>query len=78
MYTEARKLHLLEEVIKVVDEATLIKLEIVLEKAKKNVSKPKKKPSIYDFADIFSKEEVNEMRKVIHETCEQVHPDDLK
>jgi len=34
MYTEARRIHLIEEVLKLTNEATLIKLETVLKESK--------------------------------------------
>lgn len=77
MYSEARKIHLLEEVLKEKDEAVLIELETVLEKARKKAVE-EKKPSIYDFVGIITKEEADEMKKAIEETCEIIHPDDWK
>jgi hypothetical protein len=77
MYIEARKIHLIEEVLKVTNEATLIELETVIEKSKKKTEK-EKKPSIYDFVGILTKKEANDMRKVIEETCETINPDDWK
>jgi len=78
MYSEARKIHLLEEVLKVTNEATLIELEAVLKKSKNKTAGKKKKPSIYDFVGILTKKEAGKMRKAIEETCEQIHPDDWK
>jgi hypothetical protein len=77
MYIEARKIHLIEEVLKVTNEATLIELETVIEKSKKKTEK-EKKTSIYDFVGILTKKEANDMRKVIEETCETINPDDWK
>ena len=58
MYSEARKLHLIEEVLKVKSEAVLIELEAVLKKnndAEKTSGKiVTRKPS--DFAGSISKE----------------------
>ena len=78
MYTEARKIHLIEEVLKVNNEATLVRLEDALKGLKKNAKDKKMKPSIYDFVGIFSKKETNEMRIAIGETCEKINPDDWK
>lgn len=78
MYTDARKIHLLEKVLKVTNEATLLELETVLEKTKMNTRKTKKKLAIRDFLGTFTKEEANEMRKVINETCEQIDYNDWK
>lgn len=78
MYIEARKMHLIEEVLKVTDEATLTKLEGVLKKLEKKSSAKKNKPSIYDFVGILTRKESGEIRKAIEETCETINPDDWK
>ena len=78
MYIEARKIHLIEEVIKENNEATLRELETVLKKSKQKTSEKNKKLSIYDFVGILSKKEAVEIRQVITETCETIHPDDWK
>ncbi len=78
MYSEARKINLLENVLKVTDETTLIKLETVLKKSKTTTTKIEKKPSIYDFVGILTKKESDGMKKAIEETGEQINPDDWK
>lgn len=78
MYTESRKIQLLEEVLKLTNEATLIELETVVNKSKKSTSAKVKKPSIYDFVGMLTKKEAKQMRKAIEETCETVNPDDWK
>ncbi len=78
MYTEARKIHLIEEVLKVTSEATLKELEGVLKKSEKRSAAKKKKPGIYDFLGILTKKESTEMRKAIEETCETINSDDWK
>lgn len=75
MYIESRKIHLIEEVLKVEDESTLTALETVLKKAKKA---KEKKYGIYDFVGILSKKEVAQMRKAIEETCETINENDWK
>ena len=75
MYTEARKIHLIEEVLKVTNEATLTALEGVL---KKSNNGKERKPNIFDFVGILTKKESNEIRKAIKETCENINPDDWK
>ena len=77
MFNEARKIHLIEEVLKVTNDAILIELEAVIKKSKKKAEK-EKKSSIYDFVGILTKKEANEMRKAIEETCETINPDDWK
>ncbi|MDQ6610441.1 MAG: hypothetical protein M3Y85_11540 [Bacteroidota bacterium] len=78
MYIEARKIHLIEEVLKENNEETLRELETVLKKSRQKAPKKKKKPSIYDFIGIVSRKDATEMREFIKETCETIHPDDWK
>ena len=76
MYTEARKINLLEAVLKVNNEATLIELETVLKKSK---SKKEKRPlSAHDFLGVWSKKDAALITKAIKESCEQIHEDDWK
>ena len=77
MYTESRKIHLIEEVLKVNNEDTLIKLEGVFNELKtESAITKKKKISIYDFVGIINNKEANEMTKAINECCENINPDD--
>ena len=75
MYQETRKMHLIEEVLKVRNEETLAKLETVLVKSK---SRKKGNASILYFVGVMSKKETSQMRKAIEETCETVNADDWK
>lgn len=75
MYTEARKIHIIEEVLKVDDDAILTQLESVFKKTKKTKDK---KAAIYDFVGVISKKEAAQMRKAIEETCETIHNDEWK
>ncbi len=75
MYAETRKIHLIEEVLKVNNEGLLVALESVIIKAKKTVTK---KPSIYDFLGILSKKETKEMRKAIKESAEIINDGHFK
>ena len=72
MSIETRKLRLIEEFIKVSDHVLLDKIEALV-KAKSSAST---KPSIEKFAGIWSKEEADEMKKIITEGCEQIHAED--
>jgi len=74
MYSEARKIHLIEEVLKVTDDTVLLELENVLS----NHSKPEKKPNIYDFVGIVSKSDASEMNRAIAESCENIDENDWK
>jgi hypothetical protein len=75
MYSEARKIHLIEKVLKVKSEAVLIELETVLNSYK---NKTEKKRSIYDFVGIISQNEASEMKQAIAETCESIDENDWK
>jgi len=60
MCTEARKIQLIEEVLKVSNEATLNELESVLKKTGK-----KKKPSAHEFSGIWTKKDAALIEKAI-------------
>ena len=75
MYTETRKIQLIEQVLKEDNEGTLLAFETVFKKLKKP---NKKKLTIYDFVGILSKKETSDMRKAIKETAETINPDNWK
>ncbi len=75
MYKESPKIHLIEEVLKVDDAATLNEIETLLKKSKK-VKAHKK--SIYDFVGVLSDIEAGKMKKAITESCEIINDDDWK
>lgn len=75
MSSDARKMHLLEEVIKLQDEAILSQLEhILLTPSLEN----KPKHSARNLAGIFDATDLEVMEKAIDEGCEQVNPEDWK
>jgi 3-dehydroquinate dehydratase len=76
MFTESRKIQLLEEVLKVNNEATLVELEAVLNKGKK--AKVKKAISAHTFSGLWSKKDAALIEKAIGEACEQIHENDWK
>ena len=76
MHIETRKLHLIEEMLKVKSEATLSALEKLLKNT--NNKTVNKTPSLKDFSGIWSKDEAEEMERIISESCETIHPDDWK
>lgn len=76
MYPEYRKLHLIEEVLKVKNEAILIELEAVLKKHEQE--KKHSKSTAHDFLGAWSKEDAVLIDNAIEEGCEQIHPDDWK
>lgn len=75
MHIETRKLHLIEEMLKVNSEATLSALENLLKRT--NSKTDKKTPALKDFSGIW-KDEAEEMERNIAESCETIHPDDWK
>lgn len=76
MYSEAKKLHLIEEILKVKSESIWIALENVL---KKNALKTDtEKTNIYDFVGILSDKEAEAMKNAIAEACETIDENDWK
>lgn len=75
MYGEAKKLHLIEEILKIKDDEVLAEVESVIIK---NMKHPVNRRSFKDFAGMMSDEEVNKLEKTIEEGCETVNADDWK
>jgi len=79
MISEARKLHLIEEVLKIKSEATLSALEDFLKKSKVKAKKQSRTTSVFnEFSGIWTKEEAEEIERAIEESCETINPDDWK
>ena len=76
MFTEVRKINLIEAVLKVSNEATLVELETVLKKT--TTAKAKKSFSAHAFLGAWSKKDAILIEKAIEESCEQIHEDDWK
>jgi AmiR/NasT family two-component response regulator len=76
MYSEARKMHLIEDLLKVKNDAVLIEIESVLKKAAEN--QQTSPSSAHDLVGVWSKEDAEAIEKAIEEGCEQIHPDDWK
>jgi len=72
MYSEAKKLHIIEEVLKINSDATLSALEIFLKKSKRE-EKIIKAPNFMQFSGIWSKDEAEEIEKIISESCETIY-----
>ncbi len=75
MYSEAKKLHLIEELLKVESDTILAEVEMVLAKSKTQLPHSK---SFQDFTGTLSLEEVNELERNIEEGCEQINEGDWK
>ena len=69
MFIESRKIHLLEEVLKVSSEATLHELENVIKKSKHS---KEKKTSAHDFVGLWSEKDAALIERAIAEGCEQI------
>lgn len=76
MYSEARKINLIEAVLRVSDEAMLVKLETVVKKMP--VHQEKNKVSAHDFLGSWSKKDAALIEKAIQESCEQIQENDWK
>ena len=74
MDAEAKKLHIIEEVLKVNNDTVLVELENVLSKS--NTSNPRK--AFLSFTTQLSPEELSEFEKNIENGCEQINEDDWK
>ncbi len=77
MYTEAKKLHIIEEILKINNNDTLSALEKFL-KTSTREPRLKEKFGFSEFSGIWSKEEANEIERIIEESCENINPDDWK
>ncbi len=76
MYSEARKLHIIEEVLKIKSETALMEIEAMVSKA--IGFKKAKKASAHDFLGLLSEKDASLMDAAIKEGCEQINPDDWK
>ena len=76
MYGEAKKLHLIEEILKIEDEKILNEVETVITRGR--IVNIQGKKSFKDFAGLMSEKEVNDLGEIIEEGCEQIYPDDWK
>jgi len=75
MYTEAKKLHLIEELLKVDNDNLLDELESVLNRSKGEFPHSN---GFQKFSGSLSLEEVNELERNINDGCEQINEDDWK
>lgn len=79
MDIQAAKIAFMEEFLKLKDESIIKKLVTTLKREKqksKEKSIEKVKPSVDKFVGIWSKEEAEEIKKVIAEGCEQINEED--
>lgn len=74
MYTDSRKIHIIEAVLKTENDETLSQMEQVIEQSQK----AERKFSAHDFVGTLSKEDAALIEQAIEEGCEQIHADDWK
>ncbi|WP_040496914.1 hypothetical protein [Fulvivirga imtechensis] len=72
MDIQTRKLRLIEAFLKIKDNSILDKMEELLRS--KPMTNPK--PEVDKFVGIWSKDEAEEIKKVIAEGCEQINEED--
>ena len=70
-----KKIHLIEEILKIEDAQLLAEVEHVIAKAK--LYKVGRR-SFASFSNLWTEEEIDELEKIIAEGCEQINPDDWK
>jgi len=74
MYSEAKKLHLIEELLKITDDNVLNQIEATLANSKRLGLK--QKSSFTNFVGAITAEELDQMEKDIQDNCEQIFKDD--
>ena len=75
MHAEAKKLHLIEELLKIDSDAILAEIETIMTKSK--VQLPGNR-NFKSFVGALSLDEVNELERNIEDGCEQINEDDWK
>jgi hypothetical protein len=76
MYAEVRKIGLIQAVLQVSNEASLLELETVIKKMP--AKQENKKVSAHNFLGVWSKKDAALIEKAIKESCEQIDEDDWK
>ncbi len=76
MYSDSKKIQLIEEVLKLDNNTILKELELVLKKSRKPALT--KKSSAHDLLGLWSVKDSELIEKAIEQGCEQIHPDEWK
>ena len=76
MLLETKKLHIIEEVLKIKNDAILLDIEAFVSKATQ--AKVAVNFDAKTFSGIWTNEEADEISKIIEEACENINPDDWK
>ena len=72
---QTRKIHILEEVLKIKNDTELAEIESTLYGKKR---KSKQKINYTVFSGVLTKKEADSMNKAIQEACEQINPNEWK
>ena len=75
MSGEAKKLHLIEEILKIENNAVLDEVETVINRSKMHNARGK---GFNGLSGIWTAAAADEMKRIIEESCEQINPDDWK
>ncbi len=78
MYTEARKLYIIEAVLKTNNDAILKALETIVEGDLTTSLSKKPKANFSDLVGVLTHEEAEAMKRTIEENFEKINPDDWK
>lgn len=76
MYTDSRKLHIIEAVLKTDNESILNEIETIVDR--NNAVHAKTKARFSDLLGSLTIEEAESMKKTIEENFEKINPDDWK
>jgi len=75
MYSDTKKISIIEAVLKIEDEDILNEVQAVLAKSGNKTIIEK---SFVDFTNSFTEEEAEEFEKIIEEGCEKINENDWK
>ena len=78
MHTEARKLHIIEAVLKTEDDAVLQAIEAIVSNDMVTGTVGGSKSRFSDLIGTLTAEEAEAMKQIIEENFEQINPDDWK
>jgi hypothetical protein len=75
MYGEAKKIYLIEAILKIENESELAEIETAINKSRMQIVD---NSNFKNFAGIWTEAEANEVKKIIEDSCEQINNDDWK
>jgi hypothetical protein len=76
MYSDSRKINIIEAVLKVEDDTILNEVEAILAKPANKITTTGK--SFLDFTKSLTEEEADEFEKIIEEGCEKINENEWK